>query len=111
MANIIKSDSIAPAFPADDYFTPEARALCGRVKHKSELTDDETLMLALTAAQAALARYFHPGAQSAEEALETIGAILDHEDVVAALKRQMAADRERKAAFHSRLQLPEAESE
>jgi hypothetical protein len=30
MANIIKSDSIAPALPADDYFTPEARALCWR---------------------------------------------------------------------------------
>jgi hypothetical protein len=60
MANIINSDSIAPALPADDYFTPEARTLCGRVKNKSELTDDETLMLALAAAQAALARYFHP---------------------------------------------------
>jgi hypothetical protein len=79
MANSAKSNSIAPALPVDDYFTPEASALCRRVKHKSELTDDETLMLALAAAQAALARYFHPGARSAEDALNTIGAILDHE--------------------------------
>jgi hypothetical protein len=42
MANIIKSDGIAPTLPADDYFTQEARALCYRVKHKSELTDDES---------------------------------------------------------------------
>jgi hypothetical protein len=27
MANIIKSDGIAPTLPADDYFTQEARAL------------------------------------------------------------------------------------
>jgi hypothetical protein len=60
--------------------------------HKSELTDDETLMLALAAAQAALARYFRPGERSAEEALEAIGAILDHEDVEAALQRKMRAN-------------------
>jgi hypothetical protein len=39
MSNIINSDRIAPALPEDDYFTPEARVLCARVKHKSELTD------------------------------------------------------------------------
>jgi hypothetical protein len=74
---------VAQALPADDYFTPEARKLCARVKHKSELSDDETLMLALAAAQAALARYWHPGVRSAEETLEAIGIILDHEGVVA----------------------------
>jgi hypothetical protein len=89
MADIIQSDGIAPALPADDYFTPETRKLCARVKHKSELTDDETLMLALAAAQAALAHYWHPGVRSAEEALRTIGSILDHEDVVASLQRKM----------------------
>jgi hypothetical protein len=64
-----QSAGMAPDLPEDEYFTPEARALCARVKHKSELTDDETMMLALAAAQAALAKYFHPGARSAEEAL------------------------------------------
>jgi hypothetical protein len=109
MANIIKSDSIAPTLPADDYFTPEARALCCRVKHKSELTDDETLMLAVAAAQAALARYFHPGTRSAEEALEAIAAILDHEDVVAALKRKLRTDAEKEKAFEKRLERTELE--
>jgi hypothetical protein len=59
MVDIIRSDRIAPALPADDYFT-RRRKLCAREKHKSELTDDETLMLALAAAQAALAHYWHP---------------------------------------------------
>jgi hypothetical protein len=71
-----------------DYFTPEARALCARVKHKSELTDDETVMLALVATQARLAKYIHPGERTAEEALDDIGRILDHEDIVAAIKRK-----------------------
>jgi hypothetical protein len=63
--------------------------------HKSELTDDETLMLALAAAQAALARYFQPGERSAEEVLEAIGAVLDHEDVEAALQRKMRQEEAR----------------
>lgn len=60
--------------------------------HKSELSDEETVMLAMVAAQAALARYWHPGDRSAEEALDTIGRVLDHSDVVAALNRMIAAD-------------------
>ena|ERR1700760_1246085 len=102
MSNIIKSDSMAPALPEDDYFTPEARALCARVKHKSELTDDETVMLAM-AAQAALAKYFHPGARSAEEALNAIGAILDHQDVVTALQRKMRTEINSEEAFQRRM--------
>jgi hypothetical protein len=66
--------------------------LCALVKHKSELTDDETVMLALAAAEAALARYFHAGDRSAEEALEAIDSVLDHEDVVAALQWKMRAE-------------------
>jgi hypothetical protein len=59
------------------------------VRHKSELSDKELLMLAMVAAQAALARYYHPGHRSAEETLNLIGQILDHEDVVSALFRQI----------------------
>ena len=99
----MKSDSISPALPEDDYFVPEARALCARVKHKSELTDDETVMLAMAAAQAALAKYFHPGARSAEEALNAIGAILDHKDVVAALHRKMRTEINAEEAFQRRM--------
>jgi hypothetical protein len=78
MAEITLTEGIVPKLPCDDYFTPEARKLCARVKHKSELMDDETLMLALAAAQAALARCWHQGERSAEETLQTIGAILEH---------------------------------
>jgi hypothetical protein len=46
-ADLIAPQRLSPAFPEDDYFTPEARALCRRVKHKWELTDNETLMLAM----------------------------------------------------------------
>jgi hypothetical protein len=112
MADVTRTEGIVPEIPCDDYFTPEARKLCARVKHKSDLSDDETLMLALAAAQAALARYFHPGARSAEEALDTIGAILDHEDVVAALQRKLRADGEKEKAFRrTRLHRPDSVSE
>jgi hypothetical protein len=106
MTNFIKLNSIAPALPEDDYFTPEARALCVRTKHKSDLTDDETFMLALAAAQAAVARYFHPGARSAEKALDKIGAILEHEDIVTAL-RKVTSDQKSKEAFERRLEQKE----
>jgi hypothetical protein len=89
--------------PGDDYFTPEARKLCARVKHKAELTDDETLMLALAAAQAALAHYWHPGVRSAEETLQTIGAILDHEDGVGALNRKIELEERQKRLLRQRL--------
>jgi len=88
----LQPKSFTPCFAASDYFTPEARQLCKRVAHKSELSDEETVMLAMVAAQAALARYWHPGDRSAEEALDTIGRVLDHSDVVAALNRMIAAD-------------------
>jgi hypothetical protein len=54
---------VSKGIPAE-YFTPEAKLLCKRVSHKSELSDKEVLMLAMVAAQAALARYFHPGERS-----------------------------------------------
>jgi hypothetical protein len=97
IAEIITSEGIVPGQPCDDHFTPEAQRLCARVMHKPELTDDETLMLALAAAHAALARYFRPGERSAEEALEAIGAVLDHADVEAALQRKM---RQEEASAH-----------
>ena len=41
-------------------------------------------MLPLTAAQAALAKHIEPGNRSAEETLDRIMAIIDHEEVVQA---------------------------
>ncbi len=81
-------DSTIPA----EFLTPEARSLCERVKHKSELSDKELRMLAMVAAQAALARYYQPGHRSADETLNLIGQFLDHEDVVSALFRQIGMD-------------------
>jgi hypothetical protein len=96
MAELPTSKGIVRAILCDEYFTPEARALCARIKHKPELTDDELLMLAMAAAQAALARYWYPGERSAEEALVIIEQILDHDDVVATLNgcrnRKMSDD-------------------
>ena len=66
------------------YFLPEALELIKRVKHRDELSDDEIVMLALTAAQAALAKHLEPGNRDAEETLNSILRILDHEDVVQA---------------------------
>lgn len=60
--DITPKKGIVPAFPCDEFFTPAARVLCARIKHKSELTDDEMLMLAMAAPQAPLAKLFPPGA-------------------------------------------------
>jgi hypothetical protein len=62
-------------------------------------------MLALAAAQAALARYWHPGERSAEETLQTIGAILDHYDVVGALNRKIELDERQKLLLRQRMEL------
>ena len=51
---------------------------------EAPLADDEIVMLALTAGQAALAKYVEPGNRSAEETIETILGILDHQKVVQA---------------------------
>ena len=72
-----------PAIKAE-YFLPEALELIKRVRSKSELSDDETIMLALTAAQAALAKHVEPGNTTAHETLETILKLLDHDEVVQA---------------------------
>jgi hypothetical protein len=52
---MVRSDNIAAA--TDEYLNPEVRQLCSWLKHKSELTEDETLRLALAAAKATLALY------------------------------------------------------
>ena len=76
---------------------------------RSELTHDATLLLALAAAEAALAKYFHPDARSAEEALNAIGSILDHKDVVSALQRKIQVECKKEEAFQRRLDRDAAE--
>jgi hypothetical protein len=68
----------------DQYFLPEALELLRRTRGKDRLSDDEILMLTVTAAQAARARYVEPGTQSAQDTLNIILNILDHEDVIRA---------------------------
>jgi hypothetical protein len=68
----------------DQYFLPEALELLRRTSRKERLSDDEILMLTVTAAQAVRARYVEPGVLSAQDTLNIISSILDHEDVIRA---------------------------
>jgi hypothetical protein len=67
-----------------EYLLPEALELCERLEHKkaADLTDDEIMMLAITAAQAALAKHVEPGDPSCDRTLNSILGILDHREVV-----------------------------
>jgi hypothetical protein len=69
-----------------EYLLPEALELCERLEDKkaADLSDDEIMLLAITAAQAALAKYVEPGDGSCDRTLDTILGILDHGEVVQA---------------------------
>ena len=85
------------------YFTDEALSLIDRIKDKSELADDDMVMLALTAAQAVLARHLHPeGGQTDEETVNKLLGILDDYRVVAAtfakIRKMLKADKRKAIA-------------
>jgi hypothetical protein len=92
-ASLVPGDDLQAQLPriGAEYFTPEALELCQSLKGRkaSELSDDEVLMLALTAAQAALAKHVEPGNREAEETLDTILSVLDHDAVVQAELRKL----------------------
>jgi hypothetical protein len=67
----------------DRYFLPEAVELLKRTRQKPVLSDDEALMLAVTAAQALRAAFMEPE-RRAMSLIEAMARILDHEDVVRA---------------------------
>ena len=71
---------------AEQYFSREALELVRSLEGKkaSDFSEDEILLLALIAAQAALAKYVHPGHRSAESTLNTILGVLDNRQVVCA---------------------------
>lgn len=76
--------------PPDPFYLDQAREICRRIQNKSHLTDDEILVLAMSAAALALARYIEPGNnRDAEGTLDKILGILDHSDVVNALQSKM----------------------
>jgi hypothetical protein len=92
-ASLIPRDDLPAQLPriGAEYFTPEALELCRNLKGRkaSDLSDDEVLMLALTAAQAALLKHVEPGNRDAEETLNTILAVLDHDQIVQAEMRKL----------------------
>ena len=92
-ASLVPRDDLPAQLPriGAEYFTPEALELCRGLKDRkaSELSDDEVLMLALTAAQAALLKHVEPGDRDAEETLNTILSVLDHDKIVQAEMRKL----------------------
>ena len=68
------TDELAAQLPqiGEKYFIPEALEFCHSLKGRNaaELSEDEILMLALTAAQAALAKHVEPGNRDAEKTLK-----------------------------------------
>ncbi len=76
--------ALAPKLSCNWFFDPAIRELCKKTRNRADLSEDEILLLAIAAGQAALARYIEPGsAHDAEETLEQILAI-DHDAVGAA---------------------------
>jgi hypothetical protein len=119
-----KSPSVVPDTPlaeelptiGAEYFLPEALELCRKIKDKtvSELTDDEIVMLALTAGQAALAKYVEPGNRSAEETIEAILGILDHGKVVQATLHKLHTvlrQREKREQHHLQPERPQQKAD
>jgi hypothetical protein len=68
----------------EQYFLLEAVELLKRLGGKQRLTDDEILLLVITAAQAIRAYYVEPENNSAKEVFDKLLQILDHEEVVRA---------------------------
>ena len=75
--------------PEPSFLIPEAMELLKRVKRREDLTEDEILILALAAAQSALAAYVEPGNRDAEQTINKIMSVLDHTDVVHAELRKL----------------------
>jgi hypothetical protein len=89
MAKTVARSSDRPAHdPAAVYF-PEALELLRRVQHDSQLSDDEILLLAVTAGQAALASYWEPGERFAEHTLDLIAQQLDRDTLARAVARKL----------------------
>jgi hypothetical protein len=88
---------LSPEHDYDWWFDPELAQLYKKTRDKSDLSAEEVLLLALTAGQAALARYIEPGDRNAEETINKIMDALDHQTVVAVTRakaRELLARRE-----------------
>jgi hypothetical protein len=78
---------VSPALARHPYYAP-AVELVRRIRKKSELNEDEILILAVVAAQAALAKY-GPESATAEETVSALLNVLDHEELVMAALLKM----------------------
>lgn len=72
-----------------EYYLDQAREICRRVQDKAHLTDDEIIILAVVAAQLALAKYAEPGERDSDTTLDEILTYLDHEEVANAISSRM----------------------
>ena len=92
-ASLVPRDDLPAQLPriGAEYFTPEALELCRSLKGRkaSDLSDDEILLLALTAAQAALVKHVESRHRDAEDTLNTILGVLDHDTIVQAELRKL----------------------
>jgi hypothetical protein len=79
------SSALQPEYRCDGFSDPVIAELCKKTRHKADLTQDEILLLALAAGQAALARYVEPGHRDAEDILNAILGVLDHDTVTQAV--------------------------
>ena len=91
MPSLVPGGELAPAPYSRDFafYYDKAREICRRVQNKAHLTDDEIIVLALVAAQLALEKYIEPGARDSDRTLHQIMAILDRDEVTAAISSKL----------------------
>ena len=91
MSSLVPGGELAPSpVEADfEYYYDQAREICRRVQTKAHLTDDEIIVLAVVAAQLALAKYIEPGERDSDATLNQIMSVLDHQEIVAAISSKM----------------------
>lgn len=73
-----------------EHYYDMAREIVRRVRHRSHLSDDEIIVLAMVAAQISLARYLEPHRElNADDTLNAILDIIDRGEVVQAVSSKM----------------------
>ncbi len=73
-----------------EHYYDMAREIMRRVRHRSHLSDDEIIVLAMVAAQISLARYVEPHRNlDADDTLNAILDILDRGEVLQAVSSKM----------------------
>jgi|tagenome__1003787_1003787.scaffolds.fasta_scaffold20647637_2 hypothetical protein len=92
---IVKGERLPATCEDWGFWDPAITNLCK--KAKGDLTEDEVLVLAIAAGQAALAQFVHPEGTDAKQTLDRLLAILDHHTIVKATRdkaRELLAARQ-----------------